>query len=779
VSAEPQASEGRILGRSVPRLEDRPLVRGQGQFVGDIAFPHQLHMRVVRSPYAHAVLRAVDISAALAAPGVVSVWTAGDIADLPPIDFRDTANEALRPYRQPLLARDRLRYVGEPVAAVFATDAYLAEDAADLATIEAEELPPVLDAAASPSSFALGLTTEALVMREGYGDVDAAFASAHAIIALDLDIGRHSGVPLETRGALARYDSSRDLLELYGAAKVPHRNRDALVRMFARSAAGIVLKEGNTGGGFGIRGELYPEDFLVCLAAMRLERPVKWIEDRRENLMAANHSRQQHHHARVAVDADGRVLALEDEFYLDQGAYVRTHGARVLEMTISMLPGPYRIPAYRACGHFRLTNKTPAATYRAPGRYEGSFVRERLLDAVADRLALDRIEVRRRNLISRAEMPFSRPLSALGTEIVYDSGDYELLLDKALARIGWDALPDELRRRRDAGELVGAGLAIFVDKGGLGPADGTRVSVDTTGAVELVTGGSNVGQGFATAMAQICADTLGVDYRRVRVVYGQTDRIVYGIGAHASRASVMTGGATHAATLKLRAKALEMAAALLQASPDDLEITDGVVGHRDRPGGPSITLGEIARHLAPDSATLGDRDPGLDAEGWFRTSHMTYPYGVQIAVVQVDGDTGAITVERYLVAYDIGRAINPMLVEGQLVGGVVQGLGGALYEEFRYDERGEPLSVTFADYLMPTVREIPPIEVLLTEDAPSPLNPLGIKSAGEGGITPVGAVIAAAIDDAIGVPGSVTRLPATPQRVKALLRAKWQTRAAT
>jgi carbon-monoxide dehydrogenase large subunit/6-hydroxypseudooxynicotine dehydrogenase subunit gamma len=344
-------------------------------------------MRVVRSPYPHALLRAVDVSAALAAPGVVSVWTAADIADLPPIDFRDPANEALRPYRQPLLARDKLRYVGEPVAAVFATDAYLAEDAADLVAIEAEELPPVLDAEAAPSSFGSGLATEALVMQEGYGDIDAAFASADAIVALDLEIGRHSGVPLETRGALARYVSSLDVLELYGAAKVPHRNRDSLARMFGRSAAGVVLKEGNTGGGFGIRGELYPEDFLVCLAAMRLERPVKWIEDRRENLMAANHSRQQRHHARVAVDADGGVLALEDEFYLDQGAYVRTHGARVLEMTISMLPGPYRIPAYRACGHFRLTNKTPAATYRAPGRYEGSFVRERLLDAVADRLA--------------------------------------------------------------------------------------------------------------------------------------------------------------------------------------------------------------------------------------------------------------------------------------------------------------------------------------------------------------------------------------------------------
>src|SRR5256885_992621 len=274
---------------------------------------------------------------------------------------------------------------------------------------------------------------------------------------------------------------------------------------------------------------------------------------------------------------------------------------------------------------------------------------------------------------------------------------------------------------------------MFVEKGGLGPLDGARVTVDTTGAVELVTGGSSVGQGIATAMAQTCAETLGVDYHRVRVVLGQTDRIQYGIGAHATRASVMTGGAAHAAALKVRAKALEMAAGLLQAREEELDIVDGIVVRRDRPEGPSIALGEIARHLAPDSPLLGERDPGLSAEGWFRADHMTYPYGVQIAVVYVDGDTGQATVERYLIAYDIGRSINPMLVEGQLVGGVVQGLGGALYEEFRYDERGEPLSVTFADYLMPTLREIPSIDVLLTEDAPSPLNPLGIKSAGEGG----------------------------------------------
>ena len=299
------SGQRRILGRSVARLEDLPLLRGQGQFVADIAFPHQLHMRIVRAPYAHGELRSVDVAAARAAPGVAAVWSGADIAELPPIDFRDPAGETLRPYRQPLLAQKRVRYVGEPVAAVFATDADSAEDAAELVSLAVEELAPVLDAAAAPGSFAPGLSTEATVLRAEYGDLAGAFAKAHAVVELDLTIGRHSAVPLETRGALARYVAARDVLELYGAAKVPHRNRDALARMLGRSAAALVLKEGNTGGGFGVRGELYPEDFLVCLAALRLGRPVKWIEDRREHMMAANHSRQQRHLARVAVDADG------------------------------------------------------------------------------------------------------------------------------------------------------------------------------------------------------------------------------------------------------------------------------------------------------------------------------------------------------------------------------------------------------------------------------------------------------------------------------------------
>jgi carbon-monoxide dehydrogenase large subunit len=523
------------------------------------------------------------------------------------------------------------------------------------------------------------------------------------------------------------------------------------------------------GGGFGIRGELYPEDVLICVGAMRLARPVKWIEDRREHLVAANHSRQQLHRIRAAIDPEGRILAIDNIYFHDQGAYLRTHAARVVHMTAGILPGPYRVPAYRATGHFRLTNKTPAATYRAPGRFETTFVRERLIDAVAARLGMDANDVRRKNAITVDEMPYHRPLEALGEEIEHDSGDYAGLLDQLLAALDWERLKADLARRRAAGEAVGAGFAMYVEKSGLGPADGVRLEVDGAGMVELVTGGASLGQGFETVMAQVCAEMLGVDYRRVRVTHGQTDRIAYGIGAHASRATVMTASATHNGALNLRAKALDMAAELMQARPDALDIVDGKVVRKDAPAGPSMTLGEIAEHLAPTSKTLGARAPGLSAEGWFRVRHQVYPYGIHFAVVRVDRETGGVAVERYVIAYDIGRAINPALVEGQIVGGFAQGLGGALMEEFTFNERGDPLATTFADYLMPTARETPAVEVILREDYESPLNPLGIKGAGESGITGVGAAIASAIDAAIGVPGAITALPVTPQRLKRIL----------
>src|SRR5438477_1246113 len=610
------------IGQSVARLEDPPLVTGRGQFAGDINFPHQLTMRIVRSAHAHGRIKMIDTAAARALPGVFAVWTADDIPEVPPVDFRESSIPALDPYRQPVLAEERVRYVGDPVAAVFAADAYTAEDAADLVAIEIDELPPLLDAESAPVEFSPGHSSEAAVIRQGYGDVEEAFRQAAHIIELDLRIGRHSGVPLETRGAIGRYDAAHGVLELHGAAKVPHRNQELLARMLALPPSAIHVHETHVGGGFGVRGELYPEDVLVCVAAKRFGRPVKWIEDRREHLIAANHSREQVHKIRAAVDANGIILAIDDRYFHDQGAYVRTHAARVVHMTAGILPGPYRVPAYRAIGHFRLTNKTPAATYRAPGRYETTFVRERLVDAIAHKLKIDRIALRRRNAIGPEEMPYPRPLEALGEEIQYDSGDYVGLLDKLLATAGWAQLNAAVTKRKAQGELVGIGLAMFVEKSGLGPTDGVRISIDTSGMVDVVTGGASLGQGFETVMAQVAADALGVDYRRCRVIHGQTDRIPFGIGAHASRATVMTASATHIAALNVRRKALEIAAELLQAAPEALDIIDGEVLRKDARPGPSISLGAIAQNLTPTAKARGGREPGLAAEGWFKTEHQ-------------------------------------------------------------------------------------------------------------------------------------------------------------
>ena len=758
------------LGDSVERLEDPPLVTGKGRFVGDINFPDQLHMRIVRSVHAHGAIKSIDTSAAEAFPGVIAVWTNADIDDVPPIDFREGSDPTLALFRQYPLARELVRYVGDPVAAVFAEDPYTAEDAAELVILNIDPLPVLINADETPQDFMGKATTEAAVVEQGYGDIETTFADAHKVVEIDVKVSRHTGVPMECRGAIGRYDQARDVLEMYGAAKVPHRNRDTLCRMLNRPASGMHLFEGHTGGGFGIRGELYPEDVLVCVAAMRLGRPVKWIEDRQEHLMAANHSRQQRHIIRAAVAEDGEIVGLDDELYLDQGGYIRTHGTRVANMTTGTLPGPYRFPVYRSVCHFRLTNKTPAATYRSPGRCESTFVRERLMDAVAVAMDMDPIAVRRRNLISLEEMPYGRALDVLGDSVEHDPGDYAGLLDQGLAQIGWDDLQKQLEERRANGEMVGSGISMFFEKSGLGPSDGAKIFIDNTGFIEVVTGGASIGQGFETAMAQIAAEDLGTDYRRIRVVHGQTNRIDYGVGAHASRATVLTGTAVSLTAQAVRAKALDMAAELMQTTADSLTITDGAVHSKNNPTGPSLTLGEIAEALLPTSKIRGDREPYLKGEEWFHIDHQTYPYGHHIAVVKVDPDTGGVEIEKYFIAYDIGRSINPMMIEGQLVGGLAQGVGGALFEEFTYTEAGDPQAVTFADYLMPTLRETPEPEILLTEDFPSIRTPLGIKGAGEAGITGAAGAIASAIDNAIGIPGAVTETPVSPQRLKKILR---------
>lgn len=781
------------IGQSTRRIEDGPLLRGEGRFAADIDLPRQLHMRVVRSEVACGLLRAVRAEAALAAPGVAAVWTAADVADIEPIDFRlrQPGFEQMVPYRQPVLAHRRVRYVGEPVAAVFADDAYRAEDAADEVEVEIDPLEPVLDPTAAPGDFGDGLDTEAMVFTEQVGDVDAALGAAHRVIELDLSVGRHSGIPLECRGALARLHPDTGVLEVLGAAKVPFHNRDELARMTGLPPSRVVLREGHVGGGFGIRGELYPEDVLTALAAVRLRRPVKWIEDRREHMVAANHSRDQHHRVRAAVGPDGVIVGLDVAFVADQGAYVRTHGATVPTLTAALLPGPYRIPNYRVAGRVRLTNKTPAGTYRSPGRYEGTFVRERVLDTVAEATGLDRLEVRRRNLIGPDEMPFDRGTNALGTKVVYDSGDYPRLMRRASDRWDLPALERELEARRAAGQPVGIGYGFFVEKSGLGPYAGARVEADEAGHVRVVTGAASVGQGVETVIAQICDEVLDVGLDRISVVHGQTDQMAYGLGAFASRVTVMTGSAAHRAALALRERILEAAADLLEADPADLELAGGRVGVVGAPAR-SLTLGEVAAaarpgrtargHLRRQDPKFGEEvaaaarpgssgateRPGLVAEDWFETTHMTYPYGFHAAVVRIDSGTGRAEVERYLVAYDVGRAVNPMLVEGQVAGGAAQGIGGALLEEFRYDDAGQPLAASFMDYLLPTAAETPPMEVLVTEDAPSPLNPLGLKGAGEGGTAACGAAIASAIDDALGRPGAVQALPVTPEQIHRL-----------
>jgi carbon-monoxide dehydrogenase large subunit/6-hydroxypseudooxynicotine dehydrogenase subunit gamma len=670
--------------------------------------------------------------------------------------------------------------VGEPLAVVVADDPYAAEDAAELAEIDIDEAPAVLDAAEAASADAPHLFPGGNVAADftlGYGDAETAFKRAAHVVEIEVAIGRHSGVPLEPRGMLADPDPGTGSLAIFGMTKVPVFNRDLLATMLGIDPALIHVHAIDAGGGFGVRGEFYPEDYLVPWLALTLGRPVKWAEDRAEHLVAANHSRQQSHKIAAAFDAGGRITALTDEVVHDNGAYCRTHGIAVPELTVAMLPGPYRVPAYRGRALVVLTNKTPCGTYRAPGRYEGTTAREQLLDVAADRLGVGRIELRSRNLLGPDELPHHRPMTTLGTDVVLDTGDYPALMAAAaaeVARLGYHdetGQHDETGHRGRAGRLRGLGVAVFLEKSGLGPHETADVTVGETGAVRVFSGGTSLGQGIETVLAQIAADALGVDPRDVDVVNGDTNLQPSGTGSWASRSTVMAGNAVHEAASAVRARAAQLAARMLEAAEEDLVAGDGAISVRGDPA-VAVSLGDIARAAAPASPHLRPGEPaGLAARRRFDVTHMTYPYGVHFAVVEVDPATGRVRVLRYLVASEVGRAINPALVEGQLRGGAAQGIGGALLEEFSYDEAGQPTAVTFMEYQLPTAAEIPPIDVLLAQLAPSPGNPLGVMGAGEGGISAAGAAVASAVRDALGLAGSVARLPLTPQRVRDLAEA--------
>jgi len=755
-----------VIGARLPRKEDPRLLRGRGRFGDDISAPGQLWARIVRSPSAHGQVRGLDVTEAAKAPGITNVITA---KDLPPglvIPVRLAVGSAdLSPYLQPVLAADTVRYVGEPLAVVLGDDPYRCEDAAELVDIDIADLPPVIDAVSARDN-----ENTAAELTLGYGDTGAAFASARHVVSIELAIGRHTGVPLEPRCLLAvpgPGNTDRGELDIFGMTKVPVFNRDLLAGMLGLDETLIHVHAIDAGGGFGIRGEFYPEDFLIPWLALRLGRPVKWAEDRAEHLMAANHSRQQHHRIAAAFDDDGRITGLRDDIVHDNGAYCRTHGVAVPELTVAMLPGPYRIPAYRGRVRVVLTNKTPCGTYRAPGRFEGTSAREHLLDVAATQLGIDPIQLRERNLLTKDDMPHHRHITTLGTDLVLDTGDYPALLAAAVKeakRLGYrDLAPDRPRP-----QPRGFGLAMFVEKSGLGPQETADVTVSKSGTVHVFSGGTSVGQGIETVLTQIAADALGVDPHVVRVVAGDTAAQPFGAGSWASRSTVVGGTAVHQAATAVRERAVQLAARMLETAEADLEVRDGSIGVRGDPNA-RVTLAAVARAAEPAGGYRAAGEPaGLSARRRFEVARMTYPYGVHAAVVEVDAGTGRVRVLRYLVAYEVGRAINPMLVEGQLIGGVAQGIGGALFEEFSYDDAGQPQAITFIEYRMPTAAEIPPVDVLLAQDAPSPGNPLGVMGAGEGGVNAVGAAVANAVRDALGLPGGIGQLPLTPARVRAL-----------
>ena len=737
----------------------------------DVHAPGMLHATVVRSPQAHARLLSLDTAQARSVPGVAAILSARDLAAvLRPIPVRLLPDDRLLRYLQLPLATDRVRYVGEPMALVVASSRAAAEDAAERVEAELEPLPAVTDAGAPPPAALFDHTPDNLasLIEEGFGDIEAAFARAHRVVRLSFATGRHTAVPMETRGLVAVPDRGvargEGRLTIWGPTKVTHFNRGILAGMLGWPEHRIRLVEPEVGGGFGARGEFYPEDFLIPCAALRLGRPVKWIEDRIEHLSAINHSREQHYELALALGPDGRFLGLRAELVNDMGAYLRTHGTVVPGLSAGMLPGPYEMEAYRCRARCVLTNKTPTGTYRAPGRFECNAARERLIDRAARVTGVGPVELRMRNLIRPERMPFERGTTILGEKVSFDSGDYPAALAEAAVFGGFPAPGSKPAAGPGAvaagvagaggGERVrhGVGLACFVEKTGTGPFEGARAMLDRSGALVVATGACDLGQGLETCLAQIAADALGIDHGAVTVRHGDTDLIPHGVGSFASRGTVMAGNAVHEAASELRGQVLERAAARLDAPAGDLVVeAGGVVRSSD---GRRCTFADLAA------------EPGLETVCYFRCSQMAYSHGVTVARVRVDTATGGVVPERIWLLYDVGRVVNPAMVAGQIEGGVAQGLGGALLEELRYDDSGQLLSGSFMDYLVPGTTDVPTILHRDLGRSPSPRNPLGVKGAGEVGIAGVGGAIANAVADALGdAARGEDRLPLTPERV--------------
>jgi carbon-monoxide dehydrogenase large subunit len=755
------------------RKEDERLLRGAGRFVADLSFPGQLHATFVRSPLAHARIVGVDVRAARAARGVVQILTADDVPagpmppflwDTPPEKLVAALRPMLRPCHPPLLPSDRVRFVGQAVAVVLAESRYAAEDAAALIELDLDPLPALASVEAS-------LAPGAPVVHEGWddnvavrftvrrGEVEEALERAHTIVHERFAMQRQAGVPMETRGAVAVPEGEH--LTLWSATQNAHPLRRALARVSGLPPERIDVIAPDVGGGFGTKGVLYPEDLLVGLAALRLGRPVKWIEDRIEHMQSAIHAREQDHEIRLALAADGTILALTDRFMVDTGAF-NPLGLVIPYNTIAHLMGPYRVPAFEAIGTCVITTKVPTAPYRGAGRPEAVFAVERALDRAAERLGLDPVALRARNLLRPDELPYDAGiLYRDGEPLVLDSGDYPRTLSLATDLLGYAELRAQQEGARAVGRHLGLGVACYVEGTGIGPFEGATVRLDAgTGDATVWTGACSQGQAHETVFAQVCADALGLHPDRVTVVGGDTRGLERGWGTVASRSAVVAGNAVRSAAAALRERLLAAAAERLEVGPGDLVLDGPRVAVRGAPDR-AIALGELAA-----------ADPELlSATQYFEPGTVTWANGAHAVAVEVDEQTGEVRILRYAVAHDCGTVINPLVVDGQIHGGVAQGLGGALFEEILFDEEGQLLNATMADYLVPTAADVPAM-VLDHLETPTPMNALGVKGVGEGGAVPVAAAIAAAVEDALRPFGArVHRTPLSPATVRSLIEA--------
>ncbi|MGH7267340.1 MAG: xanthine dehydrogenase family protein molybdopterin-binding subunit [Candidatus Rokuibacteriota bacterium] len=766
-----------MIGASPRRKEDRPLLVGAGRFLDDLRRPGVVHLGVVRSLHAHARLAKIASGDALALPGVVAAFRAEDLPEIAaPIPPSYGKTRHARPFAHPVLARDVVRYVGEPVAVVVADDPYRLADALEAVAVEYEPLPAVLtmDEAVRAATRVQESWPDnvAVVARGAVGDAERALAGAAVVVHERFRHPRLAGMAIEPRGALAYRDEETGALVLWSSTQNPYVVRDAVATVLGLPAEGVRVLVPDVGGGFGPKGVAYPEEILVAAAALRLGRPVKWVESRREHFVATGHDREQAHEVRMGVRQDGTILGIDAAFLADVGAYPIEDDGLTLN-TVNHLPGPYRVPHYRNVGTSLVTHKTLNVAYRGAGRPEAVLVMERLMDLAARRLGLDPAEIRRRNLVRPEEMPYRPGLAYKdGTPIAYDPADFPAAFEHLLERLGYREWRARQAARAGGSRRIGLGLACYAQGAGLGPYEGATVRVDPSGRVYVFVGVAAQGQGHATTLAQVCAAELGVALEDVVVVGGDTQVMPVGMGTGGSRVAANAGPAVARTARVVREKATRVAAELLECAPEDVRVGEGrcyVAGVPSR----SVALGRVALAAVRSKALRRTGEPGLGSCTYFVPDTVTWAFGAQGAVVEVDVETCETRLLAYAAVHDSGRPINPVIVEGQLHGGVVQGIGAGLGEELVYDAQGQLVTGSLMDYAVPKADQLPPVDAFVVAhlDHPSVVNELGIKGVGESGAIAPAAAIANAVEDALADLGVVIReVPVTPARLFALSR---------